>query len=370
MMNNLVKNIIKCLLLFLLLGIQVTNASTNTQAEDKEINVRELILEHLADSYEWHITNIGEKHISIPLPVIVKGKESGWHVFLSSHFHHGTESYEGFHIAKEGDLQGKIVEINTSGEEVRPLDISITKNVCSLLFSCILLVILILSVANWYKKQQSERAHRAPKGFIGFMEMFIMNVNDELIKPCVGKDYKRYAPYLLTAFFFIFINNLLGLIPIFPGGANLTGNIAVTLVLALFTFFTVNLFGSKEYWKEIFWPDVPVWLKIPPIMPALELVGVFTKPFALMIRLFANILAGHSIVLGLTCLIFVTVNLGPALNTGMTIVSVLLTVFISFVEVLVAYIQAYVFTMLSAVFIGLSRVEPHHAHSKEEKNNH
>jgi F0F1-type ATP synthase, subunit a len=195
--------------------------------------------------------------------------------------------------------------------------------------------------------------------------MFIMNVNDDVIKPCIGKDYRRFAPYLLTVFFFIFINNLMGLIPIFPGGANVTGNIAITFVLALITFFIVNIFGSKEYFKEIFWPDVPVWLKVPiPLMPAIEIVGVFTKPFALMIRLFANILAGHSIVLGLTCLVFVTVKLGVAMNTSMSIVSVLFNVFINLVELLVAYIQAYVFTMLSAVFIGLARVEPHHA--KEE----
>jgi F-type H+-transporting ATPase subunit a len=194
------------------------------------------------------------------------------------------------------------------------------------------------------------------------MEMFIMNINDDVIKPCIGKDYRKFAPYLLTVFFFVFINNLMGLIPIFPGGANVTGNIAITFVLALFTFVIVNVFGTKEYFREIFWPDVPLWLKVPiPLMPAIELVGVFTKPFALMIRLFANILAGHYIVLGLTCLVFVTVSLGHAMNTSMTVVSVLFTVFINMVELLVAYIQAYVFTMLSAVFIGLARVEPHHA---------
>jgi len=193
------------------------------------------------------------------------------------------------------------------------------------------------------------------------MEMFIMNVNDDVIKPCIGKEYRRFAPYLLTVFFFIFINNLMGLIPIFPGGANVTGNIAITFVLAIITFFVVNLSGTKEYYKEIFWPDVPMWLKVPvPLMPAIEIVGVFTKPFALMIRLFANILAGHSIVLGLTCLVFVTVKLGVAMNTSMSIVSVLFSVFINMVELLVAYIQAYVFTMLSAVFIGLALVEPHH----------
>jgi F-type H+-transporting ATPase subunit a len=195
--------------------------------------------------------------------------------------------------------------------------------------------------------------------------LFIMNINDEVIKPGIGKDYKRYAPYLLTVFFFVFINNLMGLIPIFPGGANVTGNIAITFVLAIITFIIVNLSGSKEYWKDIFWPEVPLWLKAPvPIMPVIEIVGVFTKPFALMIRLFANMIAGHSIVLGLTCLIFVTVSMGQAMNTSMTIVSVIMTLFINIVELLVAYIQAYIFTMLSAVFIGLARIEPHHAPEK------
>lgn len=152
----------------------------------------------------------------------------------------------------------------------------------------------------------------------------------------------------------------MGLVPFIPGGANVTGNIAVTFVLAIFTFLIVNASGTREYWREIFWPDVPLWLKIPvPLMPAIELVGMFTKPFALMIRLFANILAGHSIVLGLTSLIFITVKLGPVMNAEMTVLSVIFSVFIDVVELLVAYIQAYVFTMLSAVFIGLARVKPH-----------
>lgn len=328
-----------------------------------ELNVKEIILEHLADAYEWHITDTPDgSHISIPLPIIVKGESSGWHVFMSSAFHHGTVEHEGFRIAQSGDYKGKIVETNSAGEEVRVLDLSITKNAFALLISSTLLVIIVLSVANWHKKRAKQGKIEAPKGFIGFMEMFIMSVNDDIIKPCIGKDYKKFAPYLLTAFFFIFFNNILGLIPIFPAGANVTGNIAITLVLALFTFFIVNIFGTKEYWKEIFWPEVPTWLKVPiPIMPAIEIVGIFTKPFALMIRLFANILAGHSVVLGLTCLIFVTASLGPVINGSMTLVSILLTLFINLLEILVAYIQAYVFTMLSAVFIGLARVEPHHA---------
>lgn len=360
-MKHYLKYILASFFMLAVIGVQPVAAAGEHGEEGGELNVKELILEHLADSYEWHLTTWGDTHVSIPLPIIVKGETSGFHVFMSSKFHHGHEAYNGFYIAQSGDYKGKIVEKNAAGEEVRPLDFSLTKNATSLIISSILLLIIVMSVAGWYKKVAKSGEHKAPKGFVGFMEMFIMSVQDDIIKPCVGKNFRRFSPYLLTVFFFIFFNNILGLIPIFPGGANVTGNIAVTLILALFTFFIVNMFGSKEYWKEIFWPDVPTWLKVPiPIMPAIELVGVFTKPFALMIRLFANILAGHSIVLGLTCLIFVTVNLGPAINGSMTLVSVLLTVFISFVEILVAYIQAYVFTMLSAVFIGLAQIEPHH----------
>lgn len=327
-------------------------------AEPKEMDVREFIIEHVSDSYIWHVTKIGEHEIGIPLPVILYSETSGWHVFSSSVFHH-EPVYEGFSIATEGKYKGKIVEKNGLGEEVRPLDLSITKNAFALLFSSVLLIVVILLVARSYRKNPLQ----SKTGFVGFMEMFIMNINDDVIKPCIGKDYKKFAPYLLTVFFFIFFNNLLGIVPLFPGGANVTGNIAITFVLAFSTFLIVNLFGTREYWREIFWPDVPTWLKVPvPLMPAIELVGVFTKPFALMIRLFANILAGHSIVLGLTCLVFVTVKLGPAMNTSMTVVSLLFTVFINMVEILVAYIQAYVFVLLSAVFIGLARVEPHKKH--------
>ena len=331
---------------------------TKEQKEQK-LDVREFILEHVSDSYVWHITKIGEHELSIPLPVILYSNTTGWHVFMSSVFHENP-IYEGFQIAAEGIHKGKIVEFDSKGAEVRPFDISITKNVFALLFSSTLLIFIVLWVARSYKKNPLQ----SKSGFAGFMEMFIMNINDDVIKPCIGKDYKKYAPYLLTVFFFVFINNILGLIPIFPGGANVTGNIAITFVLAIITFLIVNITGSKEYWKEIFWPDVPLWLKVPPILPLIELVGILTKPFALMIRLFANILAGHSIVLGLTCLVFITVSMGHAMNTSMTVLSIFFSVFIGFVELLVAYIQAYIFTMLSAVFIGLARVEPHHKELK------
>nr|WP_297164607.1 F0F1 ATP synthase subunit A [uncultured Dysgonomonas sp.] len=359
-MNSQLKYIFILVCLFVMGGTPSFASDGHSQEAAGDLNVKELILEHLADSYEWHITTWGEHHISVPLLVIVKGENSGWNVFCSSKLNHGDSEYKGFYIASEGDYKGKIVEKNASGEEIRPWDISITKNAFALIICSIITLVLILSVARWYKKNSTAENPKVPGGFIGFMELFIMSVNDDIIKPCVGKNYKKFAPYLLTTFFFIFINNIAGLIPIFPFGATVTGNIAVTLVLALFTMVIVNVFGTKEYWKEIFWPEVPTWLKVPvPIMPAIEFVGIFTKPFALMIRLFANILAGHSIVLGLVCLIFVTVKLGVGINASMTLVSVLLTLFISFVEILVAYIQAYVFTMLSAVFIGLAQVEPH-----------
>ena len=258
---------------------------------------------------------------------------------------------------------GKIVE-RIDGEDVRPLDLSITKTAFALMLNSLILICIVLGVARWYKKRTVEKA--VPKGFVGAVEMFVMMVHDDLIKSCVGRDYKRFAPYLLTVFFFIFVNNLMGLIPFFPGGANVSGNIAVTLVLALCTFLAVNLFGTREYWKEIFWPEVPAWLKVPvPMMPAIELVGIFTKPFALMIRLFANMMAGHAVILSLTCLVFVTVSMGPAVNGSMTVVSVLFCIFMNLLELLVAFIQAYVFTMLSAVFIGLARVEHHKTEEAE-----
>ena len=366
-MKNYLRSIITFafILAFSVQPINSYAADGHGSDEGEPMDIKVLILEHLGDAYEWHITTINDNHISIPLPVILYSETSGFHCFSSAKFHHGHDSYNGFYIASEGAYKGKIVEKGATGEEVRPWDISITKNVAALFISCILLLFIVIGVANWYKKQKKEGVYKAPGGFVGAMEMFIMSVQDDIIKPCVGKNYQKFSPYLLTAFFFIFINNIMGLIPLFPGGANVTGNIAVTLVLGLCTFFIVNIFGTKEYWREIVNPDVPTWLKLPiPIMPAIEVVGIFTKPFALIIRLFANILAGHSIVLGLVCLIFVTASLGPVISGSMTFVSVLLTIFIDFVEILVAYIQAYVFTMLSAVFIGLAQVEPHHHTSK------
>ena len=334
---------------------QVQDVITPKEEQENTVDVKEIVFGHIGDSYEWHITTWGKTHITIPLPIIVYSNSTGWHVFLSSRLEENGGTYEGLSIAPEGSkYEGKLVEYNAAGEQARPWDISITKVTFALLFNSVLLLVIVLSVAHWYRKRP--QGAKAPGGFIGFMEMFIMMVNDDIIKSCVGPNYRKFAPYLLTAFFFIFINNMMGLIPFFPGGANVTGNIAITMVLAVCTFLAVNIFGTKNYWKDIFWPDVPWWLKVPiPMMPFIEFFGIFTKPFALMIRLFANMLAGHMAMLVLTCLIFISASMGPALNGTLTVASVLFNIFMNALELLVAFIQAYVFTMLSAVFIGLAQ---------------
>jgi F0F1-type ATP synthase, subunit a len=325
----------------------------------EEFDMDEYLYSHVRDSYEWHITTVNKKPVSIPLPLILVSKTgSGLHCFNFKHLEHPGAEYEGFRIGSaDGNYAGKVVECGPDGSEIRPWDFSITKNVLGLMINCSVLLFIVLGTAAWYRKHDARE--EAPTGAVGLMEMLVTMVEDDIIKDCVGEDYKRYSPYLLTAFFFIFINNLMGIVPFFPGGANVTGNIAVTLVLALFTFFAVNLFGNKHYWKDILWPDVPTWLKCPlPLMPLIEIVGMFTKPFSLMVRLFANILAGHFMILGVVAVVFLTAEMGTALNAGLSVVAVLLGVFMDILECLVAFIQAYVFTMLSSVFIGLSRQKP------------
>lgn len=343
---------------FLLMSVSIPLSASGQ--EEGKVEVAHMLFGHIGDSYGWHITEWNGRHVTIPLPCIVRSS-TGWHVFMSSRIEHGGV-YEGLFLAEEGRYADKIVEYGPDGDLVRPFDISITKNVASLIFSSILLVVLVLVSARWYRR--NDASEKAPGGFVGLMEMMVMMVHDDLIKDSVGPEYRKYAPYLLTAFFFIFLNNLLGIVPFFPGGANVTGNIAVTLVLALCTFLAVNLFGNRHYWKEILWPDVPLFLKFPiPIMQIIEVFGMITKPFSLMVRLFANIMAGHAMILGLVSVIFVTAKLGPVINGSMTVVTMLFGVFMDCLELLVAFIQAYVFTMLSSVFIGLSRQEEHHAES-------
>ena len=248
----------------------------------------------------------------------------------------------------------------------RPLDLSITKNVLALMINAALLVTLILLCARWYRKHDVLK--EKPTGIAALMEPVVMFVESDLIRDVIGPGYRKYAPYLMTAFFFILINNLMGIVPFFPGGANTTGNIAVTLVLALFTFVMVNVFGTRHYFKEIFWPDVPVFLKAVPLMPIIEIIGVFTKPFSLMIRLFANTLGGHIMILSMVGLIFISASMGAVVNGAFTLVSLLLGVFLDCLEILVAFIQAYVFTLLSAVFISLAHPGGEAVEVMENKN--
>ena len=313
-----------------------------------ELDIPELVLEHLADSYEWHIATYEGKHISIPLPIIVRSSQSGeWHV-CTAHSLPAPFFFDAAH-------HGKIYEKMTDGTAVRPIDLSITKTVAQIWIVVRVMIANFLSCASWYKTR--DKKSKAPGGFVGAVEMLVMTIHDDLIRPSVGeKHYKQYAPYLLTVFFFILITNMIGLIPIFPGGANVTGNINITLFLAVCTMIAINLFGNKEYWKEIFWPEVPLFLKAypVPVMPVIELFGVFTKPFALMIRLFANMMAGHAVILSFTCVIFLGWSMGVGFGLGLNSFSIVMLLFMNCLELLVAFVQAYVFTMLSAVFIGLA----------------
>jgi len=320
----------------------------DSHQEEKSFNAGKMILEHIKDAHDWHIMDINGHAVSIPLPIILYVNGEGLKIFSSSRFDHGHATYEGFSL-----VENKIV----SEEGKQFIDISITKNVFSMFISVALLLIVFLSIAKTYKKNPN----KAPKGLQSWLEPLIIFVRDDIAKPSIGHKYERYLPFLLTIFFFIFFNNLLGLIPFFPGGANVTGNIAVTLVLATLTFIITLFSSNKHYWIHIFnTPGVPWWLKFPvPLMPIVEIMGVFTKPVVLMLRLFANITAGHIIVLAFFSLIFIFGAMSPAIGFGVSIVSVAFTIFMNFLELLVAFLQAYVFTLLSAIYFGMA-VEEHH----------
>lgn len=320
----------------------------------QDLDVTAMIFDHVGDSYYWHLTDVGQTSVAMPLPVLVYSEHTGWHGFSSARFHHGHEAYEGLAIAPEGSPNaGKIIEVAT-GE--RPaLDCSVTKNVAGLLIASVLLCLMILGAARWYRRKDVTAA--APKGFVGSVEMLVNFVYEDIIKANIPTNTARYTPYLLTVFFFIFLSNLLGLI---PGSANLTGNITVTVTLALFTFVITNIFGTKAYWQEVFWnPELPAWLR--PLMAVIEFISLFTKPFSLTIRLFANILAGHCALIGVLSVIFITATTMPGTGNGlMSVVSVLLATFLNCLELLVAFIQAFVFTLLSSIYIGLSQAHHHH----------
>ena len=350
-------------MIFLLAGttISATASDTGKENSDKEKGESEeafdpgsFIMDHVADSHEWHLyTRKNGESVAIYLPVIIFSKEKGLDIFSSRKLFHGN-TYKGYRLEEEGDLKGKIVSVNEEGkidEENLPLDFSITKTVFGLFGAAAIGLLLFLFLARSYKKTGISE----PKGLQSFLEPIILFVRDDIAISNIGvHKAERYMPFLLTVFFFILINNLMGLVPFPPPfGANVTGNIAVTFVLAAFSFIVTQFSGNRNYWRHIFaTPGVPFWLL--PIMIPVEIISIFAKPFALMIRLFANILAGHIIALSLVALIFIWKSLGIAP------VSILFVIFMDCLEVLVAFLQAYVFTLLSALFISLAVVEEHH----------
>jgi len=367
-MKHLNHHILKAIFFFVLMFFTSVLFANDKEKEKKsgeeKFNAGEMIIEHIVDAHEWHIMTIGKTEVSIPLPVILY--DNGKIVtFCSCRFKHGEETYNGYKLETQGANKGKIVKVNENGEVDKnaqlPLDFSITKNTLSMFICFVLLCIIFISVARRYTKNPN----RAPKGIQSILEVVVVFLRDDVIKPSIGKKYERYMPYLMTLFFFIFFSNLLGLIPFFPGGANLTGNIAITMVMALFTFVITTFSTNKNYWVHIVnAPGVPWWLKIPlPLMPIVELIGVFTKPFVLMVRLFANITAGHIITLGFIGLIFIFGNMNIGVGYGTSIVSVAFSVFMGLLELLVAFLQAYVFTLLSSLYFGMASVE--HEHHKE-----
>lgn len=359
-------NLLKKLILFSLIFVMANSvfaqsehspADNNTEAKEA-FSPGEMIMEHIGDAYEWHIATFGDFHLSVPLPCILYSENSGFHMFCSSNFHHGHAEHEGFKISESESYKGKIVEM-VNGQEVRPWDFSITKNVLALFVSIAVILLIFINMRKYYEKNTG----KAPHGFFNAIEMVVMFVRDDIAYASLGKRLgDKFMPFLMTVFFFIFINNLLGLIPVFPGGANVTGNIAVTCVLAVIVFVITTINGTKHYWIDIFWPEgTPWWLKMPPILPAVEIMGMFTKPIVLMVRLFANITAGHIIGLGFISLIFLFASMyGQGVGYGVSVVSVFFYIFMTVLELLVAFIQAYVFTLLTSIYFSMACANPHH----------
>ncbi len=396
------------LLLVLLFSSAAAYAAPAHEDEKESLDVKEVIFHHLGDGYGWEVPF---SHVyRIPLPVIVRAQDGQWFCFSSSRLSMVTVTEDEttgkkheeltpvvhkverdgrnyyFYIPHLTQHKTKVVQlipeqtadadaaiagshphevadastIDVNGKEFeiyRPFDISITKNVLALFIAAILVTVIVMSVVRYY----SRNGMKAPRKGMGFMEMLIDFIYTGVIKSSLGEKAPKFAPYLLTCFFFILTMNLLGLIVIFPGGANLTGNIAITLVLAVATFVVTNVLGTKHYWKEIFWPDVPLFLKCPlPIMQMIEVFGIFTKPAALCVRLFANMMGGHMIVITLTLLIFIFAAFGAAALGTSVVVSVLFSIFMLLLDVLVSFIQAYVFTLLSALFISAGQESGHH----------
>lgn len=338
-MNACIVNNKSFLIAFVLLfSFGGTSTSLGAESTDKaeKFNVSEAIIHHVLDDHVWHFTDA----LVLPLPVIVYSSERGLDIFSSGNFydeHHNLIAYNGY-VLDHGKIH------LASGASV--FDMSITKNVAMLLVNAVLLLLVFTAVAKGYRKN----THSAPSGIQSFFEPIILFVRDEIVKPNIGPRYEAYLPYMLTLFFFILFGNLLGL---FPGAGNLTGNIAVTCTLAVLTFLITNFSGNKDYWKHIFWtPGVPLPLRI--VILPVELIGVFTKPVSLMVRLFVAITAGHIVLLSLICLTFIFGSIWVGVGSS------IIVLFINLIELLVAGIQAYVFTLFSSLYIGMAIAEHEH----------
>ncbi|MFN8437728.1 MAG: F0F1 ATP synthase subunit A [Cytophagales bacterium] len=309
----------------------------NEVHKEEAFDATKVIFEHIGDSHDWHLWGEHEHAVSIPLPVILYSSKRGIVSFLSSEFHHGTADFGPYFIEHE--------HIGSREQDEVVYDFSITKNVASMFLSIVIILSIFFTVASKYKTNKG-----VPSGIQSIFEPIICFVRDDIAKPNISHNHEKFVPFLLTIFFFIWINNLLGLLPI---GANLTGNIAFTFVMAIIVFIATNLNGNKDYWAHIFWMPGLSWpMKL--FMAPIELIGIFTKPFALMVRLFANITAGHIVVISLISLIFIFKS------AAMSVAAIPLALFIDVLELLVAFLQAFVFTMLTALFIGSATAEHHH----------
>ncbi|MEO8711305.1 MAG: F0F1 ATP synthase subunit A [Parafilimonas sp.] len=345
--------------------VQKPETESSTKKEEKKgFDANEVIFGHVLDAHEFHFLSYessdGTEHeAAIPLPVFLYSPQKGFSAFMFSRFHHGEENYKGYELLSTKKIEeqglddatynnGQIVALNDNGQidnSVQVYDLSPTRNVVQMIIALALLVWGMISIAKRYKSGQGITT--APKGAQSLFEPVIIFIVDEVAKPNLGKRYQKYLPYLLTVFFFILINTLVGLI---PGTANVTGNIAFTFILAFISFIYIMFSTNKHYWAHIINPPVPVGIK--PILIIVEILGIFTKPFALCIRLFANMIAGHIIIICLVSLIFIFGAISTGIGWGFSPLSVAFVIFIYFIELLVAFLQAYIFAYLTAVFIG------------------
>lgn len=385
MFSNTLKSLLAAAFSFFLLinteGVfaqEKTGEHEEAKTEKKGFNAKEVIFGHVLNNHDFHLLDIvkdnGEKHpVSLPLPVILYSKEKGLDVFMSSQFHHGEKVYKDYLLLTDEKIEElhldptkyyaqdivAVKEGDVIDSSVKIYDLSLSRNVVQMILALLLFTWIMLSVAKKYKMGQGVTT--APKGSQGLLEPVIIFVRDEVARPNLGKKYVKYLPYLLTVFFFILINNLFGLI---PGSANVTGNIAFTAILGIISFVVILFSSNGHYWLHIFNPPgVPFGVKL--ILVPVEFISVFIKPFALIIRLFANMVAGHIIIICLISLIFIFGNMSAGAGWGTAPFSLAFTIFIYMIEVLVAFLQAFIFTMLTAVFIGQA-IEGEHEHHEHE----